>query len=432
MAERVGRYRLEGVIGAGSFATVHRAVDELLDDVVVVKLLAENHSLNPEVRERFIGEGRSLRKVHSPHVITVHDIGESDRQQPYLVLQHADRGTLATRVASLRAGGWAPNRDDVLVVARSLASAVEAVHRAHLVHRDLSPGNVLLTSAPEEQRVPETTTDALGGATVVAPGERLLVADLGMCKDLAMNSGLTVAGGTSGFRPPEQDGPGLIDTRADLWAMSALLWWLCEAGGIDLPQALFTVLARGTATDPAHRHPDVAAWLADVEEALAPPPPPPPPAPLPSAPAGAHGVPGAGGGHGEPGAHAASGAPGVPHPRPRRLRLGLIALLSLLVVGVAGFIGGLRFDDGPPAQSGDAVIAIEGPEQLVVGEQATFTAATEGVNSWVWTLPTGAHIVDEPTTSMTATTPGSARVILQARAPDGTDLETVHHLTVVE
>lgn len=112
--------------------------------------------------------------------------------------------------------------------------------------------------------------------------------------------------------------------------------------------------------------------------------------------------------------------------------MGLIALLSLLVVGVAGFIGGLRFDDGPPAQSGDAVIAIEGPEQLVVGEQATFTAATEGVNSWVWTLPTGAHIVDEPTTSMTATTPGSARVILQARAPDGTDLETVHHLTVVE
>lgn len=88
-----GRYRAEEVIGVGSFATVHRAADDLLDDTVVVKVLAENHSLNPEIRERFIAEGRSLRRVASPHVVTVHDIGETDRQQPYLVLEHADRGT---------------------------------------------------------------------------------------------------------------------------------------------------------------------------------------------------------------------------------------------------------------------------------------------------------------------------------------------------
>lgn len=75
-----GRYWLEEVIGVGSFATVHRAVDDRLEDTVVVKILAENHSLNPEVRERFIAEGRALRRVSSPHVVTVHDIGESERQ----------------------------------------------------------------------------------------------------------------------------------------------------------------------------------------------------------------------------------------------------------------------------------------------------------------------------------------------------------------
>src|SRR5699024_9169493 len=170
-----------------------------------------------------------------PHVIAIHDIGESERQQPYLVLQHADRGTLAARVAHLRGQGWAPGRADVLATARALAAAIEAVHRAGLVHRDLSPGNVLLTSAPH----PGGTDPAGGagggeldgaGAAVVAAGERLVVADLGMCKDLALNSGLTVAGGTAGFRPPEQDGPGIIDTRADLWAMSTLLLWMCQQG----------------------------------------------------------------------------------------------------------------------------------------------------------------------------------------------------------
>lgn len=94
MVERLDNFRLEGVIGVGSFATAYRAVDERLNSTVVVKVLAENHSLNPEIRERFIAEGRSLRRVQGPHVIAIHDIGESERQQPYLVLEHADRGSL--------------------------------------------------------------------------------------------------------------------------------------------------------------------------------------------------------------------------------------------------------------------------------------------------------------------------------------------------
>src|SRR5699024_3912028 len=138
----------------------------------------------------------------------------------------------------------------------------------------------LLTSAPD----PADTASAAGGgepdragAAVVAAGERLVVADLGMCKDLALNSGLTVAGGTAGFRPPDQDGPGIIDTRADLWAMSTLLLSMCGQGHQPqehLPPALFDALHRSTATDPADRHPDVASWLADIETALRPPQPP--------------------------------------------------------------------------------------------------------------------------------------------------------------
>src|SRR5690625_5212589 len=365
-------------------------------------MLAENHSLNPEIRARFIAEGRSLRKVNDPHVVTVHDIGESERQQPYLVLEYADRGTLADRVEALRAGGWVASAEDVLAASRNLASALHAVHAAGLVHRDLSPRNVLITRADRASTPPGGN----GEPRLLAEDEILVVADLGMCKDLALNSGLTVAGGTAGFRPPEQDGPGVVDTRADLWAMSTLLRWLCE-GAADLPSALHTALARSTAHDPEDRHPDVAAWLADVEASLA------PPAVTP------------------PGPAAGDAPTPLPQSRRRRALLGAVALVLAALLGGVGGVG-LAGGLGTPDRAAGAAVAVDGPTRVAVGEEAIFTAVVEGVESWVWTMPDGTHVVDLPSVSTTARSPGSGRLVLRARAPDGADLEVVHTLTVTE
>ncbi len=394
---RVGRYTLDGVIGVGSFATVHRADDERLEDTVVLKVLAENHSLNPEIRERFIAEGRSLRRIDSPHVVTVHDLGESERQQPYLVLEYADRGTLADRVEGLRRRGWTASREDVLVTARSLAAALDAVHAARLVHRDLSPANVLLRS------VAASTEPQESSSAVVHDDERLLVADLGLCKDLARNSGLTVAGGTSGFRPPEMAaGPAVIDARADLWSLSAVLSWLCE--GSDLPPALTDAWRRSLADDPADRHADVAAWLADVEAALA------PPEPEPEA---------------DPSETTATAPAPVSSPWRRAA-----ALVAVLLVGVLA--GGLliRATDDAPASTDTARISVEGPTDLLVGEPATFTARTEGVRHYVWELPTGRFVADQPTVTLTPRGAGSATVTLRAQDATGHDLRVVHEIEV--
>src|SRR5690625_4562633 len=122
--QRIGRYEVIDRLGAGSFATVYRAYDLRLEDEVAVKVLAENHALNPDLLERFIGEGRALRRARNPHVAAVHDIGELPHNQPYLVLELADRGTLGARVEALRAQGWKAGRGDVLIVARSLAAAL--------------------------------------------------------------------------------------------------------------------------------------------------------------------------------------------------------------------------------------------------------------------------------------------------------------------
>src|SRR5699024_1258652 len=187
--------------------------------------------------------------------------------------------------------------------------------------------------------------------------------DLGMCKDLARSSGLTVAAGTSGFRPPEQERHGRVDARADIWAMSALLSWLAK--GSRRPAALTRALSRGMAENPRRRPADVEAWLASIEEALAEPPADPP------AEASA------------PAAHAETAEAGAAPARPRRrARMALAAVL--LVVGLAAGLGlGERVWHDPPVAAADGVsVAIDGPEEVSVGETATFTADVTGAETW--------------------------------------------------
>jgi eukaryotic-like serine/threonine-protein kinase len=452
VVRRIGRYRLEEVIGAGGFAVVHRAVDERLGDTVAVKVLADNHCLDPDMRERFIAEGRVLRRIDSPHVVRVHDMGETDQQQLYLVLEYADRGTLAARVVDLRAGGWTPGRNDLRVVARSLAAALEAVHRADLVHRDLSPRNMLLRSTLAPRDDPQSA--------VVAPDERLLLADLGLCKDLALHSGVTVSGGTEGFRPPEQSGgPSRVDARADLWALSALLVWLVTGHppgdrpvraaltAAGLPRRFGEVLTTSLAEDPRKRHANVAAWLTDVESALLPPTQPPRPqvattrrspwsvartAVVPrdaevAAKAGAGDAVGQGG-------RATDG----------RLRFAAGIIVGLLLGSGVLLASDLGLRDPGPAvtqlgdgrvqsarEDGDARVAIIGPAEVTVGDVATFEADTRDVEDWVWLLPDRSVRTGEPQVQLRTRSRGIARITLLGVSSGGDRVEVVHDLRVV-
>ncbi|WP_371543034.1 serine/threonine protein kinase [Streptomyces sp. NBC_00554] len=224
--QRIGRYRLDRRLGSGGFGIVWLAHDDVLEAAVAVKVLSENWVDHLDIRERFLSEARLLRRANSNRVVQVYDIGELPDGRPYFVMEYADGGTLAERVAA----GPLPVAEALRLTALAARGAA-ALHEAGIVHRDIKPSNVLLRTSP-------------GGS------DRVLLADLGLAKSLAQASGLTMAAGSAGYTPPEQAEPGSgIDARADVYSLGALGYHLVTGsvpgppGKVVRPDRLRTDLA---------------------------------------------------------------------------------------------------------------------------------------------------------------------------------------------
>ncbi|MDG4809159.1 serine/threonine-protein kinase [Micromonospora sp. WMMD1120] len=260
---RIGPYAVERLLGVGSFATVWLGRDATLDAYVAIKVLAENWSHDLRVRERFLDEARLLRRLEHERLIRVHTVGELPDGRPYAVLAWADRGSLRDRLA---VGEIPPHA--ALRLLGEVCAGVAVLHRHGVVHRDLTPGNILFRSTG-----PDT--------------ERVLIADLGLAKALAAASGLTARAGTPGYMAPEQDDPGaVVDTRADVYGLGRLgIRLLATTPPTDagppprparirlrhgVPAAVGAVLARATAYHPADRYPDASALRHALTRASAP------------------------------------------------------------------------------------------------------------------------------------------------------------------
>ena len=224
--DSIGRYRLERRIGAGSFATVWLGHDDDLDVPVAVKVLAENWAGNDDVRNRFLAEARILRKIRDPRLVQVYDIGTAPDGRPYFVMDYIEGGSFA----DLRKAGCEPVRG--LWLAAEACRAIEVLHSHDIIHRDVTPGNLLLSAGP-------------GGRT------RVLIADLGVAKSMVDAVGATMTAGTPSYMAPEQAAGVLpLDRRADIYSLTAVAYALLTGLPPFLTRSIADILARDPGRTP--------------------------------------------------------------------------------------------------------------------------------------------------------------------------------------
>ncbi len=206
----LGPYQILAPLGAGGMGEVYRARDTRLGRDVAVKVLPSHLADTPEARARFDREARTVSQLNHPHICTLHDIG-SQNGIDYLVMELVEGDTLARRLEK----GPLPVAE-VLALGRQIAQALDRAHRAGVVHRDLKPGNVMLTK---------------GGAKLLDFG---LARALGlapttdtMTHSPTMTGPLTAEGtivGTFQYMSPEQLEGREADARSDLWALGCVLF----------------------------------------------------------------------------------------------------------------------------------------------------------------------------------------------------------------
>jgi eukaryotic-like serine/threonine-protein kinase len=207
---RLGPYQVLDPVGAGGMGEVYRARDTRLDRVVAIKVLPEHLSASPEIRARFEREARAVSSLNHPHICTLFDVGHQGGVD-YLVMEFLEGETLAARLAR----GPLPT-PELLRVAIQIADALDKAHRQGFVHRDLKPGNVMLT---------KTGAKLLDFGLARSTGLATTLTDLS--RSPTMSRALTAEGsivGTFQYLAPETLEGREADARSDIFAFGAMLY----------------------------------------------------------------------------------------------------------------------------------------------------------------------------------------------------------------
>ena len=211
---RLGPYEILAPLGAGGMGEVYRARDTRLGRDVAVKVLPQHLSSNSEVRARFEREAKTVSSLNHPHICTLFDVGR-EGSTDYLVMELVDGETLAVRLAK-----GPMSVDDVLKIGGQIADALDRAHRAGVVHRDLKPGNVMLTrSGAKLMDFGLARATGLGG-----PGS---TSGAAMTQSPTIAQPLTAEGtivGTFQYMSPEQLESKETDARSDIWALGCVLY----------------------------------------------------------------------------------------------------------------------------------------------------------------------------------------------------------------
>ncbi|HZI48031.1 MAG TPA: protein kinase, partial [Pyrinomonadaceae bacterium] len=224
-----GRYRLDSQIGRGGMGVVYRATDLELHRRVAVKVISENSS--EDARERLIREARAAAALNHPHIVSVYDVGEANGL-PFFVMELVEGPSLSKTPPT--------ELSRIVELGLQICAALEHAHTNNVVHRDLKPDNVLVSTT----------------------GQSIKLADLGLALPghgaRISRAGLVL--GTPSYMAPEQALGHEVDARTDLYALGVLLYEL-TTGRVpfkgDDPLAVVSQHVHAPAVPPRVLRPDV-------------------------------------------------------------------------------------------------------------------------------------------------------------------------------
>ena len=234
---RLGPYEIVAAAGAGGMGEVYRARDTRLDRTVAIKVLPAHLSEQPERRQRFDREARAISSLNHPNICTLYDVGHQEGVD-YLVMEYMEGESLADR---LDRGPLPP--EQLLKYGVEICEGLEKAHRSGVVHRDLKPGNIMLTKTGAKlmdfglaktanPEAPSALTVSLTG-----PGAKPLTAE-----------GMVV--GTFQYMAPEQLEGKEADARSDIFALGSVLYEMATGQRAFTGKSQASVVAAILASEP--------------------------------------------------------------------------------------------------------------------------------------------------------------------------------------
>ena len=269
-----GRYEIGELLGYGGMAEVHKGRDVRLGRDVAVKVLRADLARDPAFQNRFRREAQAAAGLNHPSIVAVYDTGEDDGPEghtPYIVMEYVEGHTLRE---VLKTQGHLPPQQ-AMEIAAAVCAALDFSHRSGIVHRDIKPGNVMITNA---------------GA--------IKVMDFGIARALADNAATVTATaaviGTAQYLSPEQARGESVDARSDVYSTGCLLYELLTGhppftgdspvaiayqhvrenpqvpSSVDhaVPPALDSIVMKALAKNPLNRYQTAAEMRADLQRAL--------------------------------------------------------------------------------------------------------------------------------------------------------------------
>ena len=238
VGEQIGSYEIRKLLGKGGMGAVYLAHDHSLDRQVAIKMLPHHLSQNPDIVTRFQREARALAKLRHPNLMHIYTVGQH-KGHPFFAMEYVRGSTLASIID--RTGRLPPAQAAHIVA--DVLSALDKVHQAGMMHRDIKPGNIMI--------------DEDGRAVLMDFGLAREETDVGMTADHTVL-------GTPSYMSPEQAAGERVDARTDLYSIGIVLYEMLTGRPPFAGKTSFEILRQhieSSVPPPSERAPEVPPGL---------------------------------------------------------------------------------------------------------------------------------------------------------------------------